>query len=58
MCMHGIMTNRRQYNPISVAEDDGYHVAGALVVAPERAMPYAIAQLYERSQNAATFQCL
>jgi hypothetical protein len=56
--MHGIMTNRRQYNPISVAEDDGYHVAGALVVAPERAMPYALAQLYERSQNAATFQCL
>ncbi len=26
-------------------EDDGYHVAGALVVAPERAMQYAIAQL-------------
>jgi hypothetical protein len=33
--------------PISkcVPEDDGYHVAGALVVAPERAMQYAIAQL-------------
>jgi hypothetical protein len=28
-----------------VPEDDGYHVAGALVVAPERAMQYAIAQL-------------
>ena len=33
--------------PISkcVPEDDGYHVAGALVVAPELAMQYAIAQL-------------
>jgi hypothetical protein len=33
--------------PISkcVPEDDGYHVAGALVVAPERAMQYAITQL-------------
>jgi hypothetical protein len=33
--------------PISkcVPEDNGYHVAGALVVAPERAMQYAIAQL-------------
>ncbi len=33
--------------PISkcVPEDDGYHVAGALVVAPEKAMQYAIAQL-------------
>ncbi len=33
--------------PISkcVPEDDGYHVTGALVVAPEKAMQYAIAQL-------------
>jgi hypothetical protein len=33
--------------PISkcVPEDDGYHVPGALVVAPERAMQYATAQL-------------
>jgi hypothetical protein len=33
--------------PISkcVPEDDDYHLAGALVVAPERAMQYAIAQL-------------
>jgi hypothetical protein len=33
--------------PISkcVPEDDGYHLAGALVVTPERAMQYAIAQL-------------
>jgi hypothetical protein len=33
--------------PISkcVPEDDGYHVVGSLVVAPEKAMQYAIAQL-------------
>jgi hypothetical protein len=33
--------------PISkcVPEDDGYHVAGSLIVAPEKAMQYAIAQL-------------
>jgi hypothetical protein len=33
--------------PISkcVPEDDGYHVPGALVVAPKRAMQYAMTQL-------------
>jgi hypothetical protein len=34
-------------NPISkcVEEDDGYHVNGALVVAPERAIQHAVDQL-------------
>jgi hypothetical protein len=41
-----------------VPEDDGYHVPGALVVAPERAMQYATAQLRKPSPNAASSRFL
>jgi hypothetical protein len=46
--------------PISkcVPEDDGYHVPGALVVAPERAMQYATTQLRRAMPNAETFRFL